>query len=91
MTDATTINGHRVMTYSHRDHRVPSHARSVCAALDRDHDAIERIDYSTDLVTVWMDADNKRAAFEIPDGWRVVRSGVYGGGVAIDLEREGDR
>lgn len=86
MTNTTTINGHAVKTYDHKDNRVASHARRLCAALERGHEAIERIGYSTQLVTVWMDADNRRASFEVPDGWRVVRSGVYGGGVAIDLK-----
>lgn len=86
---STTINGHDVKTHNYRNHRVPSHARKLCAALERGHDAIERIDYTNSQVSVWMDPDNTRESFEIPDGWKVARSGVYGGGVCLDIEREG--
>lgn len=85
--DATTINGHHVLTHEHRNHRVPSHARRFAATLDRDHPAVERIDYGTRHVTVWIDEDNRRESFEIPNGWVVYRAGAYSGAVALDLER----
>jgi hypothetical protein len=92
MSDYTTINGHRVKTHEHRDHKIPQHARRLAARLDRAHPAVERIDYNISTVSVWMEDDHKREAFTIPDGWHVVMVGVFGGGVCIDLERdeEGD-
>jgi len=87
--ESTTINGFKVNTSSYHNHRVPNHARKLCAALDRDHDAVDRIDYSIQRVTVWLDADTdaERTSFDIPAGYEVDKTGVYGGGVAIDLVR----
>ena len=84
-----TINGYDVKTKEHRNHRIPTHARRLCAALERDNDAVERINYTLSEVSVWMDTDNRNESFEIPDGWHVVRTGVYGGGVCLDLAPEG--
>jgi len=91
MIDSKTINGFQVATHEHRNRRIPTHARELCAELDRDHHAVDRIDYSRGYVTVWMEPDALRSSFAIPDGWRVARAGVYGGGVALDLEREGSK
>ena len=91
MSDYKTVNGYDVKTNEHRNHRIPTHARRLCAALDRDNDAVERIDYGTRWVFVWMDADNECESFDVPDGWHVEKVGVYGGGVCVDLAPEGDR
>lgn len=88
MSDYTTINGHRVKTHDHRNHRVPQHARRLAARLDRDHPAVERIDYGVRCVSVWIDPDHKREEFTIPSGWHVDTVGVYGGAVCLDLERD---
>lgn len=88
MTATTTINGHRVYTHEHLDHKVPQHARRFAARLDRAHPAVDRIDYSTREVSVWLDDEQVQASFSIPDGWTVVRTGVYGGGCCLDLRRE---
>lgn len=91
MSDYKTVNGYDVKLHEHKNNRIPNHARKLCAALDRDNPAIERIDYTGFCVSVWMDADAPRSSFEIPDGWQVDRTGVYGGAVCLDLEREGER
>jgi len=88
MIDSKTINGFRVATHEHRDRKIPTHARELCAALERDHHAVDRIDYTHSLVTVWMDHNAPRSSFTIPDGWQVARVGAYGGAIALDLERE---
>lgn len=88
MIDSKTINGFSVATHEHKDQKIPTHARQLCAALDRNHHVVDRIDYTMSLVTVWMDESAPRGSFPIPDGWQVARVGAYGGAVAIDLERE---
>jgi hypothetical protein len=85
--DTKTINGFDVDVFEHRNFRIPTHARKFAAALDRDHHAVHRIDYSIELVTVWMDDDAPRSSFEAPDGWELERAGVYGGAVALDFKR----
>jgi hypothetical protein len=91
MSEYKTINGHAVKTHEWRNYRIPSHARRLCASLDRENPAVERVDYSSQIVSVWMDDDHRQESFDIPDGWKVIRAGVYGGGVCIDLKPEDDR
>lgn len=91
MSDYKTINGYAVKTHEWCDGRIPTHARSLCAALGRANPAVERIDYSARLVSVWLDDDHRQESFEVPDGWAVDRVGVYGGGVCVDLVREDGR
>jgi hypothetical protein len=92
MSDTKTVNGYDVVTWEHRDHRIPSYARNFCAALGRGHPAVERIDHDGfGMVSVWIDDDNEQESFEVPDGWTVETAGVYGGGVCLDIVREADR